>query len=384
MNQVLVSSGVIFGVHGLGNLSYHIAKGLYEHNMLEKVFAWDYKKTDLPDNKIKRIVPMGYYLEKVLGGFRNRIYKDFPQYLLQCEFFDIMCSYYTNSTKANIVYGGGGTTLRTMKRLKKKGIKFVFPGFSTHPNDHLGLQLEEAKKYGVTLSANLSSEFLFKKIKEEIKNSDYIIAASELVKDSMVHNGVPKQNISVIPFGVDTKKFNPGNKKGGKFRVLFAGSICLRKGVPYLLEAWDSLNLKNAELILSGGIHSEMREILKKYKNNNTIQIIEKTNIERLYKTADIFVFPSIEEGSALVTYESMASGLPIVTTMNSGSVAKDKKDGFIIPARNIEKIKEKILYFYDNPKEVKKMGKNARNHMVKEYTWDHFEERTAEFFSRI
>ena len=122
MNQVLVSSGVIFGVHGLGNLSYHIAKGLYEHNMLEKVFAWDYKKTDLPDNKIKRIVPMGYYLEKVLGGFRNRIYKDFPQYLLQCEFFDIMCSYYTNSTKANIVYGGGGTTLRTMKRLKKKGL----------------------------------------------------------------------------------------------------------------------------------------------------------------------------------------------------------------------------------------------------------------------
>ncbi|MFH1421146.1 MAG: glycosyltransferase family 4 protein, partial [Planctomycetota bacterium] len=95
------------------------------------------------------------------------------------------------------------------------------------------------------------------------------------------------------------------------------------------------------------------------------------------------FVFPTIEEGSALVTYEALASGLPVITTPNAGSVIRDGKDGFIIPIRNTEMLAEKIEYFYKNRDAVKEMGKSASERAL-EFKWEKYSKQLVKEYEKV
>jgi glycosyltransferase involved in cell wall biosynthesis len=80
-----------------------------------------------------------------------------------------------------------------------------------------------------------------------------------------------------------------------------------------------------------------------------------------------------VDEGSAKVTYEAMACGIPIIVTHNAGSLAKDGEDGYIVPIRSSHALAEKILYLYQNRELCKLMGVSARNR-IKTYDWDFYE----------
>ena len=79
----------------------------------------------------------------------------------------------------------------------------------------------------------------------------------------------------------------------------------------------------------------------------------------------------------ARVTLEAMACGLPVIATPNSGTVVRDGVDGFLVQPRDIESLKEKIRFFYDNPHRIITMGDNARKR-AEQYTWPDFGIRTA------
>jgi len=83
------------------------------------------------------------------------------------------------------------------------------------------------------------------------------------------------------------------------------------------------------------------------------------------------------------VTYEAMACGLPVIVTQNSGSLARDKKDGFIVPIRDAETLAEKILFFYENPEKVSEMGVNARKR-IEEFTWQRYEDDLIKTYKNL
>ncbi|MDW8293031.1 MAG: glycosyltransferase, partial [Anaerolineae bacterium] len=83
------------------------------------------------------------------------------------------------------------------------------------------------------------------------------------------------------------------------------------------------------------------------------------------YQQADIFVFPTIEEGSALVTYEAMACGLPVITTPNAGALMQDGEEGFLIPIRDVEALAERIEGLRSNPLLRRKVGEAARRRAI-------------------
>ena len=65
---------------------------------------------------------------------------------------------------------------------------------------------------------------------------------------------------------------------------------------------------------------------------------------------ADVFVFPSLFEGSAVVTYEALACGLPSVVTPNAGSVVRDGLEGFVVPPRDVEALAARMEQLGDDP----------------------------------
>ncbi len=188
----------------------------------------------------------------------------------------------------------------------------------------------------------------------------------------------------MIPRGVDTDYYKPAPENDDLFRVVFVGMLCIRKGVHCLLEAWKKLNLKNAELVLVGAIHGEIKPVLEKYYSIKNIKITGFVeNPAKLYNSASLFVFPSLDEGSAKVNYEAMACGLPVITTPNAGSLVIDGVDGFVIPIRDVEAIIEKTRLLYENREMLKQMGESARKN-IESYTWQRYEESLVNFYDSL
>ncbi len=169
------------------------------------------------------------------------------------------------------------------------------------------------------------------------------------------------------------------------FVVLQVAEIRLGKGVQYLLEAWGKLRLKDAELWLAGEEKRDIkRTILSKYRNYNNIKRLGFVkDVPELMNRANVFAFPSLDEGSALVTYEAMAAGLPVITTPNAGSLVRDSLDGYIIPIRDSNALAERLEYFYRYPEQAKTMGESGRER-IKNFTWQRYGEELVKAYIRM
>jgi glycosyltransferase involved in cell wall biosynthesis len=215
--------------------------------------------------------------------------------------------------------------------------------------------------------------------------ADFIFLPSEFAKKTFVEAGFDPARLFVIERAVDSERYRPGGGAGkGRFRVVFVGRVSLRKGVQYLLEAWRGVDIKGAELVIVGGVDEDMGPVLAKYGDmDNVVFKGHVKDTSEVYGGASVFVFPSLEEGSAKVTFEAMASGLPVVTTENSGSVVRDGVDGFIVPARDAGALRERMLCLYEDADRARLMGQSGRGRAGL-YTWQRYRETLLKAYGRI
>jgi glycosyltransferase involved in cell wall biosynthesis len=165
---------------------------------------------------------------------------------------------------------------------------------------------------------------------------------------------------------------------------LFVGNIGIQKGVHYLLEAWKKLRIPNSELVFIGQIEEGMESVMKKYDGLFTYKgHVKHEDLYKEYGQASVFVLPSLQEGSALVTYEAMACGLPSIVTTNTGSVIRNGVDGYIIPIRDEEAIMEKLQYMFEHEEALASMGNSALNY-VQEFTWEAYTNRIVDTYRSL
>lgn len=186
--------------------------------------------------------------------------------------------------------------------------------------------------------------------------ADLIVTGSDFVRDGLVSLGVAPEKVRVIPYGVDPLRFMPnqGNRasilKNRPLRILFAGAVGLRKGVPDLLEALRQFKPGEIEAKFVGEIELH-DEKLKPYRAwAEFLGPVPRSQMVGLYRWADVFVLPSIVEGSATVTYEAMMSGCPVITTPNAGSMVRDGIDGFVVPIHAPDKLAEALRRCIQKP----------------------------------
>lgn len=210
----------------------------------------------------------------------------------------------------------------------------------------------------------------------EFELADRIIVQSEYCLLSFVEEGFSPERLFVLPRAVDFGVYAPGPAKDGSvFRVLFVGMVSLRKGILDLLQAWRKLALPRGELWIVGKVDNEISPLLCSYRDDPSIRFFGHAarGASDFYSQVDAFALPSIVEGSAKTNYEAMAAGLPVITTLNAGSVVRDGVDGFIVPIRDPDVLAEKIRFLFESPDVAEEMGRSARQR-VAEYSWDHFE----------
>lgn len=359
---------------GKGDAVYFMAQSLIKHNILSEVIVRDFNK------KFKNQFPLTKTL--LLGNIFPRIFTFIGKYTLGGTFsryindiiFDNQAS--LKLKKTNFVLAPLGM-VSLFKKSRKKNIKTVLYSTGAHP-EFTKNNISKNNKYHI----KMLNRFL-----KSIELSDYIIVQSDFVKNLYIKNGFSKNKIFILPGAIKTniqkliknKKIFPK-----KITYLYVGNIYEAKGINYLLKAWGDADIKNAELILCGEINKTMKTKINYYvKKHKNIILTGFKNPIPFYKKSSVFVFPSLSEGMARVNLEAMAMGLPVITTKESGSPVKNNKSGFIIPAKNSSALKEKMLYFYNNKNEIKKMGKNARK-TVQNYTWNNFSDNFYKIIKKI
>jgi glycosyltransferase involved in cell wall biosynthesis len=221
----------------------------------------------------------------------------------------------------------------------------------------------------------------------DYKLCDRILVPSHFVKRSFIDQGFDEDKIIVVPFGVDLTMFKRQKKKDKKFRVIWCGTICIRKGLHYLLQAFHELNLPDSELVLLGTISDEMTPFIEKYKSPNIIFAGPKpqAQLHKHYSQGSVFVHPSIEEGLSLVQLEAMACGLPLICTTNTGGeeIIREGKEGFIVPIRDVKALKDRMKILYDNPRKQASMA-DAAALRAKRFTWNDYGDKLYRELKRV
>ncbi len=254
-------------------------------------------------------------------------------------------------------------------------------------------KLIEQEKNGFLVTGNSIQKWLIDKENLEHKEADFIILHSNFAKKTFIEKGYKESKLIVIHPSINVKKFKKTTKRDDKFRVLFCGSVEPRKGVHYLLEAFVSLKLDDAELWIIGSldylkIDKNFKQLISKYNKKNIIffNSIDSNKLKEYFSQCSILVLPSISDGFGLVVMQAMACNLPVITSENTGAsdLINPGKNGFVVENRNISSIAEQIKYFYKNPDKVKEMGENAFKTSQKTSTWDDYGERWLNTLNKL
>ncbi len=155
--------------------------------------------------------------------------------------------------------------------------------------------------------------------------ASHYLAASSFTRQSLVEHGVAAASIAVVPYGVDLEHYRPSERSSRRtdaapLELLFVGRINQRKGLTYLLDALRLLNTAQLRLTICGRVVDDL-SLFKPFEAQVQIRpSVSAEELVRAYQSADLFVFPSVAEGFGQVLLESLASGLPILSTTHTAA----------------------------------------------------------------
>ncbi len=291
--------------------------------------------------------------------------------------FDAAVARQVRRTRPDVVIGHDGSALLAGRAARRVGALAVLNQVVGHVEDALAIFREEAASSPEFAEvAPALPAAIIERHRAEIAEATHILVPSDYVRDTLVARGADPAKLAILPYGVDIQRFHPAPKPARPgLRLLFVGHIGQRKGIRYLLEAARRLG-RDVTLTLVGRITCDPAALAPWRDVFRHVPHVPFHEVHALFQDADVFVYPSLHEGSAFATYEALASGLPVVTTRNAGSVVRDGVEGAIVPIRDVDALAAAIGRLRD-PALRATMSAAARAR-AEEFTWDHYAVRLA------
>lgn len=367
-------------------------RGFYLAKYLEKLSSLSILYTSYPKFKSRKLAPelvektvnisLPFLSHRLMAKFSVRIANTFVYALHEWYDRSVANAY----SGADIIHCWSSYFLNTLRKAKKSGSITIVDRASAHILTQQDILCEEAEHLSVDIQ--LPDDKIIAKELKEYEEADYISIPSHFVKRTFLEQGIPEEKLIHVPYGVDLTDFRPVPKEDKTFRIIHCGGISMQKGVHYLLQAFYELNLPDAELWLIGGMNNEIKPFLKKYDNGRVFHKgpYPQNQLYKYYSQGSVFCLASIQEGFGMVMPQAMACGLPVICTTNTGGedIVRDGVDGFIIPIRDVEALKEKILFMYENPERCREMGKSARLRVQSGFSWDDYGEKMIGEYRKV
>lgn len=225
-------------------------------------------------------------------------------------------------------------TLNTVTELQRAGLKV----FREMVNCHRGtakLILDDAyQRLGLPPSHGIDNASVDAE-QELLETVDSVFCPNSCVETSLLQNGLKSERLLPASYGWDPKRFSGTNTllpPHAGVTVVFVGSICVRKGAHLLLDYWEKSKVCG-RLVLAGAMEQALRERCASLLAHDNVTVLDYvSDVGALYRSADVFAFPSLEEGGPQVTYEAAGCGLPAITTpMGAGRMTRHHREGYVL-----------------------------------------------------
>lgn len=291
------------------------------------------------------------------------------------------------------------------RHIKPKDVVYIWPPYSTplirlakargatvvaeRINCMAGMSKEVIGRAFVSAGQTLPQDFFLPEdVAEEemqMKLCDFVTAPNPYVVMSLLSSGVQPQKILETSYGWSPLRLDVAvniNRPKRPPVFLFVGSGIVRKGLDLLLNAWV-MSGSNGILHIAGQIDNEVRKRCKdELARPDVKELGFKTDMASVYANADIFVFPSHEEGGPQVTYEAAGCGLPcIVSPMGAGRIVRNGVEGFVVDPYDICAWADSIRRLTDDEALRRQMGASAASR-AQTFTWAKVGSRLYELFT--
>lgn len=369
---------------------FELAHQLHRRNHLHKIYStWPWarlKREGLPRELVSTF-PLLHTSEYLLGRTRFA-----PQQLLTslASWNALSFDRYTAAMigrdaagypDALIAISGAG--LLTGAKVQANGGKFICDRGSTHQRHQEAVVLEEYRRWKVP--PPLPKPHIVLREEKIYAQADAITVPSTVAKRSFIEMGVPAEKVHVVPYGVRLDRFAfPSDPDGGPpegcFEVLFAGGVSLRKGTPYLLQAFAQLQHPRKRLTVVGSVSGEMRGLLARLPTSDVVfrGSVPQAALAEQMRRSHVLVLPSVEEGLALVQGQAMACGCPVIATIATGAedLFTDSVEGFIVPNRDVAALTARMQQLADDSDLRTQMSIAALERVKGLGGWDVYGER--------
>jgi glycosyltransferase involved in cell wall biosynthesis len=179
-----------------------------------------------------------------------------------------------------------------------------------------------------------------------------------------------------------------GKPADDRFDVLFAGQVSLRKGIPYLLQAFSMLRHARKRLTVVGAVQNDIRGLLGRLPTDDVVfaGVLPQTELAIRMSQSHVLALPSVEEGLALVQGQAMACGCPVIGTTATGAedLFTDGREGFIVPERDSAALARRLLQLADDTALRASMSAAALERVKALGGWDTYGEHWDSLLHRL
>jgi alpha-maltose-1-phosphate synthase len=304
---------------------------------------------------------------------------------LQFLSFDRWIAAQLGPCDAYVALSGSGH--RSGRRAQELGARYVCDRGSSHIRYQNEVVTEEMRRWG--LEPKGVDPFMIAREEEEYAQADAVSVPSEFAYRSFLKMGFPAERLERVPLGVRLESFKPdGEPAADSFDVLFVGSVTLRKGIPYLLEAFRKLRHPRNRLRIVGPVPDEMRPVLARFDLSDVefVGAVPQSGVPKYMSTSHVLVLPSIEDGFGMVMGQAMACGCPVISTDHTGGpdLYSHGVEGFIVPIRSPEAIAEALQELADDPARRRAMGEAALKRVKVLGGWEDYGAHYEAFLKRL
>jgi glycosyltransferase involved in cell wall biosynthesis len=254
----------------------------------------------------------------------------------------------------DVIHGWSGISEEVLQAHRDRGsLNLVMRG-SAHVRVQDAILKEEERRTGRYLQR--PDRWIQQREEREYELADRVVVLSGFARDSFLAEGVNPAKLRLLSLGANTEMFRPATAviearcrrilSGQPLRVLYVGALSFRKGL------WDAdtivrrLGTEPFQFRFVGAVSPEARPLARSLRK--IVELVPKQpqqNLPCWYADSDLFLFPTIEDGFAVVLAQAHANALPILTTCNCSGpeLIRDGESGWILPIRSPEAFVERL-----------------------------------------
>jgi glycosyltransferase involved in cell wall biosynthesis len=366
--RVLYSFPTRLGTPGIGTTAWYQIAGLAEHGHEVTVVAATCERP-LPEGVqlIETLRPVGVKVPFRLLGFDRAV-----------ELHDRRAAALLRrrAHAVDIVHAWPLGAERTLATARSLGIRGVLERPNAH-TDFAFAAVEQVRRE-LSLGEDSSSPHARRpdrlaREQREYAAADGLLCPSDFVARTFRDAGVPEDRLLRHRYGYDPARFGADGRDddGRPFTVGFVGRGEPRKGLHYALEAWcESGVAERGRFVIAGAIDADYRAKLAALLADPSVHEYGHVgDPAALMRSCDALLLPSVEEGSALVTYEARACGCVLVVSDRTGAVATDGVDALVHTAGDVPALTGHLRGLAEDPQLLARLRK-ASLERAPELTW--------------